>query len=125
MAKRAASETASQSAKVARMALQTGHSAAVAPTAVEEHSALKLMDVFVQCSVIRARELGCVLRLLGQSPSEAQVHDMIESFGEPGAGDNDSIDFAEFLTLMAPEPTPAPELTPCGSGPSSSGGRWL
>lgn len=47
---------------------------------------------------ITAEELGTVMRSLGQTPSEAEVRQMIE---EVDADGSNTIDFSEFLTLMA------------------------
>jgi len=47
---------------------------------------------------ITTRELGTVMRSLGQNPTEAELQDMIN---EVDADGNNQIDFAEFLTMMA------------------------
>lgn len=47
---------------------------------------------------ITTKELGTVMRSLGQNPTEAELGDMIN---EVDADQNGTIDFAEFLTLMA------------------------
>ena len=47
---------------------------------------------------ITTRELGTVMRSLGQNPTEAQLRDMIN---EVDADGNGTIDFPEFLTMMA------------------------
>jgi len=47
---------------------------------------------------ITTRELGTVMRSLGQNPTEAELQDMIN---EVDADGNGTIDFAEFLTMMA------------------------
>jgi calmodulin len=44
------------------------------------------------------QELGTVMRSLGQSPSEAELIDMINEVDIDGDG---TIDFQEFLTMMA------------------------
>ncbi|KAK6127795.1 hypothetical protein DH2020_038504 [Rehmannia glutinosa] len=44
------------------------------------------------------RELGTVMRSLGQNPTEAELQDMIN---EVDADQNGTIDFPEFLNLMA------------------------
>ena len=46
----------------------------------------------------RIQELGTVMRSLGQNPTEAELHDMIN---EVDANGNGTIDFPEFLSLMA------------------------
>ncbi|WVQ79106.1 calmodulin [Cryptococcus sp. DSM 104549] len=47
---------------------------------------------------ITTKELGTVMRSLGQNPTQAELEDMIN---EVDADGNNSIDFAEFMTLMA------------------------
>jgi len=47
---------------------------------------------------ITTKELGTVMRSLGQNPTEAELQDMIN---EVDADGNGTIDFAEFLTMMA------------------------
>eukprot|EP00771_Trimastix_marina_P000530 gnl/Trimastix_PCT/155.p1 GENE.gnl/Trimastix_PCT/155~~gnl/Trimastix_PCT/155.p1 ORF type:complete len:383 (-),score=97.39 gnl/Trimastix_PCT/155:62-1210(-) len=47
---------------------------------------------------ITTRELGTVMRSLGQNPTEAELQDMIN---EVDADGNGTIDFAEFLTMMS------------------------
>merc|ERR1712241_1052620 len=47
---------------------------------------------------ITTKELGIVMRSLGQNPTEAELHDMIN---EVDADGNGTIDFAEFLSLMS------------------------
>lgn len=47
---------------------------------------------------ITTTELGTVMRSLGQNPTEADLRQMIS---EVDADDSGTIDFAEFLTLMA------------------------
>merc|ERR1712093_248717 len=44
------------------------------------------------------KELGTVMRSLGQNPTEAELQDMIN---EVDADGNGTIDFPEFLTMMA------------------------
>jgi len=46
---------------------------------------------------ISSKELGIVLRSLGQNPTEAELQDMIN---EVDADGNGSIEFPEFLTMM-------------------------
>jgi calmodulin len=46
---------------------------------------------------ITTKELGVVMRSLGQNPTEAELQEMI---GEVDANGNGTIDFSEFLTLM-------------------------
>jgi len=47
---------------------------------------------------ITSKELGTVMRSLGQNPTEAELRDMIN---EVDADGNGTIDFPEFLTMMA------------------------
>eukprot|EP01026_Neomeris_dumetosa_P002408 TRINITY_DN106507_c0_g1_i1.p2 TRINITY_DN106507_c0_g1~~TRINITY_DN106507_c0_g1_i1.p2 ORF type:complete len:204 (-),score=30.94 TRINITY_DN106507_c0_g1_i1:245-856(-) len=47
---------------------------------------------------ITTKELGTVMRSLGQNPTEAELQDMIN---EVDADGNGTIDFPEFLSLMA------------------------
>ena len=47
---------------------------------------------------ITTKELGTVMRSLGQNPTEAELQDMIN---EMDANDYGTIDFPEFLTMMA------------------------
>ena len=47
---------------------------------------------------VTAKELGTVMRSLGQNPTEAGLQDMIS---EVDADGNDTIDLPEFLVLMA------------------------
>eukprot|EP01071_Lankesteria_metandrocarpae_P002214 Lankesteria_metandrocarpae@DN2164_c0_g1_i1.p1 len=47
---------------------------------------------------ITTKELGTVMRSLGQNPTEAELQDMIN---EVDADGNGNIDFMEFLSLMA------------------------
>ncbi|KAL3874268.1 hypothetical protein ACJMK2_037308 [Sinanodonta woodiana] len=47
---------------------------------------------------ITTKELGTVMRSLGQNPTEAELQDMIN---EVDADGNGTIDFQEFLTMMS------------------------
>merc|ERR1712233_104878 len=47
---------------------------------------------------ITTKELGTVMRSLGQTPTEAELQDMINEVDADGSG---TIDFAEFLSLMS------------------------
>uniref|UniRef100_A0A1I8IYR6 Calmodulin n=1 Tax=Macrostomum lignano TaxID=282301 RepID=A0A1I8IYR6_9PLAT len=47
---------------------------------------------------ITTKELGTVMRSLGQNPTEAELQDMINEVDQDGNG---TIDFPEFLTMMA------------------------
>ncbi|KAG7531187.1 hypothetical protein FFLO_04546 [Filobasidium floriforme] len=48
--------------------------------------------------IITSKELGTVMRSLGQNPTEAELQEMVN---EVDADGNNSIDFPEFLTMMA------------------------
>ena len=67
-------------------------------------SAVESLDIFVHVicfsasGTITTRELGTVMRSLGQNPTEAELQDMIN---EVDADGNGTIDFPEFLALMA------------------------
>ncbi|CAL9118303.1 unnamed protein product, partial [Musa acuminata var. zebrina] len=58
--------------------------------------------IFFLCGIptgcITTKELGTVMRSLGQNPTEAELQDMIN---EVDADGNGTIDFPEFLNLMA------------------------
>ena len=47
---------------------------------------------------ITAKELGTVMRSMRQNPTEAELQDMINEVDADGSG---TIDFPEFLTMMA------------------------
>jgi calmodulin len=47
---------------------------------------------------ITTKELGTVMRSLGQNPTEAELMDMINEIDADGNG---TVDFPEFLTMMA------------------------
>eukprot|EP01012_Entosiphon_sulcatum_P036090 TRINITY_DN45943_c0_g1_i1.p1 TRINITY_DN45943_c0_g1~~TRINITY_DN45943_c0_g1_i1.p1 ORF type:complete len:153 (-),score=39.45 TRINITY_DN45943_c0_g1_i1:87-545(-) len=47
---------------------------------------------------ISSKELGIVMRRLGLNPSEDELYDMVLEVDQDGSG---TIDFPEFLTLMA------------------------
>lgn len=53
---------------------------------------------FGSIGCITTKELGTVMRSLGQNPTEAELQDMIS---EVDADQNGTIDFPEFLNLMA------------------------
>ncbi|KFY83286.1 hypothetical protein V498_08181 [Pseudogymnoascus sp. VKM F-4517 (FW-2822)] len=61
-------------------------------------SSLQLHHNIVQHGQITTKELGTVMRSLGQNPSESELQDMIN---EVDADNNGTIDFPEFLTMMA------------------------
>ncbi|KAI0748708.1 hypothetical protein C8Q80DRAFT_1121064 [Daedaleopsis nitida] len=56
---------------------------------------------------ITTKELGTVMRSLGQNPTEAQLQAMINEVDGDGDG---TIDFPEFMTMMAPK-TPVTPAT--------------
>lgn len=47
---------------------------------------------------ITSKELGTVMRSLGQTPSEAEVSDMVNEIDMDNDG---TVDFSEFMTMMA------------------------
>ncbi|XP_032114109.1 calmodulin-like protein 3 [Sapajus apella] len=47
---------------------------------------------------ITTRELGTVMRSLGQNPTEAELQDMMREIDQDGSG---TVDFPEFLRMMA------------------------
>ncbi|PKU63018.1 Calmodulin [Dendrobium catenatum] len=61
---------------------------------------LRILVVYsaLSASCITTKELGTVMRSLGQNPTEAELQDMIN---EVDADGNGTIDFPEFLNLMA------------------------
>ncbi len=68
---------------------------------------------------ITTKELGTVMRSLGQNPTEAELQDMIN---EVDADGNGTIDFPEFLTMVAPR-SPAPSLRQFVDGTQDEGHR--
>ena len=48
--------------------------------------------------IITKKELGTVMRSLGQNPTEAELQDVIKEVNADGSG---TINFSEFLTMMA------------------------
>lgn len=75
---------------------------------------------------ITTKELGTVMRSLGQNPTEAELQDMIN---EVDADGNGTIDFPEFLSLMAKKmkvrafPPSSPGSPAITQKPVSRGGR--
>ena len=60
--------------------------------------ALYRIAVRLVAGTITTKELGTVMRSLGQNPTEAELQDMVN---EVDADGNGTIDFPEFLNLMA------------------------
>jgi hypothetical protein len=56
-----------------------------------------LFDVLDNGTIL-TRELGIVMRELGQNPTEAQLQDMIDDDNDDGNG---TIDFQRFVSIMA------------------------
>lgn len=67
------------------------------PTIITAYQAFLLFDKDGDGS-ITTTELGTVMRSLGQTPTEDDLRQMINEVDADGSG---TIDFAEFLTLMA------------------------
>ncbi|RDA89913.1 hypothetical protein CP533_6220 [Ophiocordyceps camponoti-saundersi (nom. inval.)] len=63
---------------------------------ITSHQTATTSDAIV--GQITTKELGTVMRSLGQNPSESELQDMIN---EVDADNNGTIDFPEFLTMMA------------------------
>ncbi|KAH0734769.1 hypothetical protein KY285_010476 [Solanum tuberosum] len=59
---------------------------------------LRIGSIKINFGCITTKELGTVMRSLGQNPTEAELQDMIN---EVDADGNGTIDFPEFLNLMA------------------------
>ena len=58
-------------------------------------------DIFVEDSTdgtITTKELGKVFRMLGQSPTEQELQEMVDEVDEDGSG---TIDFDEFCQMMS------------------------
>lgn len=64
----------------------------------EKVGALLIRLYIYSAGCITTKELGTVMRSLGQNPTEAELQDMIN---EVDADGNGTIDFPEFLNLMA------------------------
>ncbi|KAG5574177.1 hypothetical protein H5410_063943 [Solanum commersonii] len=56
------------------------------------------LEIKKKLGCITTKEIGTVIRSLGQNPTEAELQDMIN---EVDADGNGTIDFPEFLNLMA------------------------
>ena len=64
----------------------------------KEHLAMMDCEFELVDSNISTKDLGKVMRSLGQNPTEAELTDMVN---EVDADGNGTIDFPEFLTMMA------------------------
>ncbi|KAM1355245.1 hypothetical protein ACFX13_030242 [Malus domestica] len=62
---------------------------------------------------VTTKELGTVMRSLGQNPTEAELQDIIS---EVDADQNGTIDFSEFLNLMARKMKLSLEVEKSGDG---------
>jgi hypothetical protein len=69
---------------------------------------------------ITTKELGTVMRSLGQNPTEAELQDMVN---EVDADGNGTIDFPEFIQLMARKMKVRQQQWAVRRG--AAGGRWL
>ncbi|XP_042378638.1 calmodulin-2/4-like isoform X1 [Zingiber officinale] len=54
--------------------------------------------VHISAGCVTTKEIGTVMRSLGQNPTEAELQEMINEVDADGSG---TIDFPEFLNLMA------------------------
>ncbi len=52
--------------------------------------------LFFNLKYIGTKELGTVMRVLGQNPTSAELQEMVNEFDNDGSG---SIDFTEFLIV--------------------------
>lgn len=73
------------------------HRSPLLPQIAEFKEAFSLFDKDGD-GTITTKELGTVMRSLGQNPTEAELQDMVN---EVDADGNGTIDFPEFLTMMA------------------------
>ncbi|XP_023336313.1 calmodulin [Eurytemora carolleeae] len=63
----------------------------------------QFQDAFVRYDldadgVVSSKEVGQIMRAIGQNPSEAEIQDMVNLVDKDGTG---NIDFPEFLSMMA------------------------
>lgn len=73
---------------------------AVEVTEEQKNEFRAAFDIFVEDSTdgtISTKELGKVLRMLGQNPSEQELQEMVDEVDEDGSG---TIDFDEFCQMM-------------------------
>jgi calmodulin len=56
------------------------------------------LQMHANAGTITSKELGTVMRSLGQSPTEEELREMVKEVDADGSG---AIDFQEFLTLLA------------------------
>ncbi|XP_006005735.1 troponin C, slow skeletal and cardiac muscles-like [Latimeria chalumnae] len=77
------------------------YKAAVEQLTEEQKAEFKAaFDIFVQDAedgCISTKELGKVMRMLGQSPTAEELQEMIDEVDEDGSG---TVDFDEFLVMM-------------------------
>ena len=58
----------------------------------------KVKKIILYCLDYNLKELGTVMRSLGQNPNEEELDDMIKEIDEDGNG---TVDFEEFLIMMS------------------------
>ncbi|KAF9345906.1 hypothetical protein BGX34_004369 [Mortierella sp. NVP85] len=70
------------------------------PVSVVNHAPIEAFSLFDTDGdgLITVKELGSVMRSLGQNPTDSEVQDMVN---EVDADGNGTIDYPEFLTMMA------------------------
>jgi calmodulin len=70
------------------------------PVCVVNHTTIEAFSLFDKDGdgTITAKDLGTAMRSLGQNPTESEVQAMINEVDTAG---NSTIDFSQFLTLMA------------------------
>ena len=57
-----------------------------------------ILQILTYCNDYNSKELGTVMRSLGQNPNEEELDDMIKEIDEDGNG---TVDFEEFLIMMS------------------------
>ena len=95
--------TLKKNGKIASLAVQTLSFHTQAADQLTEEQIAEFKEAFSLFDkdgdgTITTKELGTVMRSLGQNPTEAELQDMIN---EVDADGNGTIDFPEFLTMMA------------------------